>query len=136
MQTKASRVANAAPSASIAELRSAVQGNGRFGSAPPKPPKPPKPRKPPKRDSDEERALKAEKLALAQHTTSLLEGGNSRKPYLRPGEREQRKGGGLIVQLMLVIAIAGGVALALDPSLVPAEWSATAKAFIGQYIDL
>ena len=53
--------------------------------------KPPKPRKAVQRESDEERALKAERNALAQHTTSLLAGGNSKKPYKRPGEREERK---------------------------------------------
>ncbi|OYW43714.1 MAG: hypothetical protein B7Z38_00120 [Rhodobacterales bacterium 12-64-8] len=97
--------------------------------------KPPKPRKAVQRESDEERAVKAERQALAQHTTSLLPGGNAKKPYKRPGEREGRKGG-LFVQLVLVMAVAGGVALVLDPSIVPAEWVEQARSLIGKYVKI
>ena len=97
--------------------------------------KPPKPRKSVQRESDEERAVKIERQALAQHTTSLLAGGKSKKPYKRPGEREERKGG-LFVQLVLVMVVAGGVALVLDPSIVPAEWVEQARSFIGKYVKI
>lgn len=97
--------------------------------------KPPKPRKPVQRETEEERALKAERLALAQHKTSLLSGGNAKKPYTRPGERAERKGG-LFLQLVLVIAVAAGVALVLDPSIVPAEWVDQTRSFIGKYVKI
>ena len=97
--------------------------------------KPPKPRKSVQRESDEERAVKAERQALAQHTTSLLAGGKSKKPYKRPGERAESKGG-LFLQLVLVMAVAGGVALALDPSIVPAEWVDQARSFISKYVKI
>lgn len=100
------------------------------------PPKPPKPGKAIKRESEEERALKAEKQALAQHTTSLLAGGNSKKPYLRPGERAERKNGGLVWQLLLVMILVGGGAYLLDPTIVPAEWTAKAHEFVSKYIKL
>ncbi len=99
-------------------------------------PKPPKPYKGVRRESDEDRAIKAEKQALAQHTTSLLAGGNSRKPYVRPGERAERKSGGLLFQLLLVLVIVGGAAYALDPTIVPAEWTAKAHEFITKYVKL
>lgn len=100
------------------------------------PPKPPSPRKGPKRESEEERALKAEKQALAQHTTSLLANGKSARNYKRPAERAERKGGGLIWQLLLVIIVVGGGAYLLDPTLVPAEWQVKAHEFISQYVKL
>ncbi len=101
-----------------------------------KPPKPPKPRKAVKRDSEDERAAKAERLAMAQHTTSLLAGGKSTRNYKRPGEKSERKGGGLFFQLLLVMIIAGGVAYALDPSIVPPEWIDKARGVVGQYIKI
>lgn len=118
----------------IADLRASV--NRAKADKPPKPPKPPK--KASKRESDEERAAKAEKQAWAQHTTSLLKGGNSKKPYERPGERAERRGssGGLLLQLVVVVGLAGGVAYALDPSIVPPEWTAKAHEFISRYITL
>jgi hypothetical protein len=100
-------------------------------------PKPPKPRKPPKRESEDERAARAEKQAMAQHTTSLLKGGNSKKPYLRPGERlEKKSSGGLFLQLALVMIVAGGVALALDPSIIPPEWIDRARDLISPYVKI
>lgn len=98
--------------------------------------KPPKPRKPVKRDTEEERALKAERQAQAQHTTSLLAGGRSSKNYKRPSEKAERKGGGLFFQLLLVMVIAGGVAYALDPSIVPPEWIDRARDVVGQYVKI
>lgn len=85
---------------------------------------PPKPRKQPKRETVDDRAEKAERQAMLQHTTSLLKGGNSKKPYVRKGERPQRKGTffGLLFQLIVVFALVGGVAYALDPTVVPEEW--------------
>jgi len=124
----------------IADLRASLRTSGAREPAA-KSPKPPKPRKGKTviRESEEERALKAEKQALAQHKTSLLKGGDSRKPYVRPGEKlERQKGtaGGFIVQLALVLLVAGGVAYALDPTIVPAEWQQKAHEFISQYVKI
>lgn len=113
----------------IASLRAQVQSNAQLG-------KPPKPRKGVQRDSDEERAVKAERQAMAQHSTSLLSDGKSKKSYKRPGEREEKKGGGLVWQLLLVVIVAGGVAYALDPTIVPADWIDQARTFIGQYVKI
>jgi len=122
-----------ARSTSVTELRASL----RAASGKPEPdlPKPPKPRKNKRAESDEERMQKAERAAMAQHTTSLLKGGNPNKPYVRPGERPERKGG-LVWQLLLVVVVAGGVAYALDPSIVPPEWTDTARDFVGQYIKI
>lgn len=97
---------------------------------------PPKPKKQPKRENVDERAEKAERQAQQQHTTSLLKGGSSKKAYVRKGERPERKGTflGLLFQLVLVVAVAGGVAYALDPSLVPEEWKTTAVELYNTYI--
>ncbi len=100
------------------------------------PPKPPKRGKAVERESEEDRAIKAEKHALAQHTTSLLAGGKSSKNYKRPGERAERKSGGLIWQLLLVVMIVGVAAYALDPTIVPAEWTAKAHELIAKYVKL
>lgn len=116
-----------------ASLRTAKGGPLKDAPAPPKPLKANK--KGPKRETEEERALKAEKQALAQHRTSLLDGGNSKKPYLRPGEREERKSN-LLPQLLLVVLVAGGVAYALDPTILPTEWTEKAHQFVSQYIKL
>lgn len=100
------------------------------------PPKPPKPGKAIKRESEEDRALKAEKQSMAQHTTSLLANGKAAKNYKRPGERAERQSGGLLWQLLLVMIIVGGGAYLLDPTIVPAEWQAKAHQFISQYVKL
>lgn len=107
----------------IADLRAAAN-KSRFEKAPPQPKKSKAPR-----ETAEERAAKAERQALAQHTTSLLDGGKSAKNYVRVGERAERKGTvlGLIFQLILVVAAVGGIAYAIDPTLLPAEWSAKAQ---------
>jgi hypothetical protein len=130
MQQTGNRFGGTGQKNRIADLRASVR------SAAADPAKPPKPRKEVKRESDEERALKAERQAMAQHKTSLLAGGNSKKPYKRPGEREERKSGGLIFQLVLVMVLAGGVAVALDPSIIPPEWIETGRSFIGQYVKI
>lgn len=98
---------------------------------------PPKPRKAVIRESEEDRAAEAEKQALAQHTTSLLKGdtpvGGSHK---RPGERNERKGTatGFVLQLLFVLCIAGGLAYALDPTILPEEWKARALELVSQYV--
>ncbi len=130
MQQTGNRFGGTGQKTRIADLRAQMK------SGPANLDKPPKPRKPVKRESEEERAQKAERLAMAQHKTSLLAGGNSKKAYKRPGEREDRKSGGLFFQLVLVMVVAGGVAIALDPSVVPAEWVETARSFIGQYVKI
>ncbi len=121
----------------IADLRASLRASKGI-DAPARPPKPPKPRKAVLRESEEERAVKAEKMALAQHQTSLLKGGNSRRPYVRPGEKPERKGSfiGFVFQLVLVLAAVGGVAYALDPTLVPVEWQEKAKDLISQYVKI
>lgn len=119
----------------ISDLRASVRISKR-DSLRDAPPEPPKPRKAIKRESEEERALKAEKQALAQHTTSLLAGGKSAKNYKRPAERAERKSGGLIWQLLLVMIVVGGGAYLLDPTLVPAEWTAKAQELLAKYVKL
>ena len=62
----------------------------------------------------DELAAKAERLSQLQHETSLL----SRKPANdRTKAHKEKKKGGLLLQLLLVIAVAAGVAVALDPQL-------------------
>ena len=125
MQQTRKRLDGSGSQTRIADLRAQVQ------SASIDIKKPPKPRKPVKRESEDERA------AQAQHTTSLLAGGKSSKNYKRPGEKAERKGGGgLFFQLLLVMIIAGGVAYALDPSIVPPEWIDKARDFVGQYVKI
>lgn len=124
---------------SVTELRASLRAASSKADAETRMPKPPKERKSRRGESDEERMLKAEKAAMAQHTTSLLKGGNSNKPYLRPAERAQRaeeRKGGLVWQLVLVVIVVGGVAYALDPTLVPQEWTDKAHEFIGQYVKI
>lgn len=85
--------------------------------------RPPKPRKHKPVESDEQRWAKQEQQAMLQHTTSLLDNGKkSKKPYVRVGERPERKKGGLFFQLVLVLIVVFGVAWYLDPTLVPQEW--------------
>ena len=121
----------------IADLRASVRVDKRVAVRnTPAPPKPPKRGKAVKREFEEDRAIKAEKQALAQHTTSLLAGGKSSRNYQRPGERAERKSGGLIWQLLLVIMIVGATAYALDPTIVPAEWTAKAHELIAKYVKL
>lgn len=101
--------------------------------------RPPKQRKAVIRENEEDRALKAEKQAMVQHTTSLLNGGKpAGKNYKRPGERNERKGSltGFVFQLLLVLCIAGGVAYALDPTIVPDEWKTKAHDFISKYVEI
>lgn len=130
MQQTGSRFGGTGQKTRIADLRAQMKsGHADLD-------KPPKPRKPVTRESEEERALKAERLAMAQHKTSLLTGGNSKKAYKRLGDREDRKSGGMFFQLVLVMVVAGGVALALDPSVIPAEWVETARSFIGRYVKI
>jgi hypothetical protein len=114
----------------IADLRAGL----RAANAKPRPEmKPPKPRKQAKQESIDERAEKAERQAHAQHTTSLLKGGNSRKPYVRKGERPEKKGG-LFFQLILVMIIAVGIAVAIDPSLIPPEWIVRGQELIDSWM--
>ncbi|MEQ1784565.1 MAG: hypothetical protein ABMA14_24730 [Hyphomonadaceae bacterium] len=121
----------------IADLRASVRLDKRDAahnaSAPPKPPKRGKAIK---RESEEDRAIKAEKQSLAQHTTSLLAGGKSSKNYKRPGERAERKSGGLFIQLLLVMVAVGIGACVLDPTIVPADWTAQAHELIARYVKL
>lgn len=139
MQRGAKEPAGTGQSMRIADLRASVRGGINEGVAKaPKLPKPPKPRKGVIRDSEEERAIKAEKAALAHHRTSLLTNKENTKSYVRPGEKPERKGSlaGLLVQLVLVLLVAGGVAYALDPTIVPAEWQQKAHEFISQYVTI
>lgn len=125
------RIASKAGETRIADLRAglrAAQEKPRFEKAPPQP------KKRPKGESIDERAEKAERQAQIQHTTSLLAGGNSKKPYVRVGERPGKKGTwlGLIFQLVLVVAVAVGVVCAIDPTLVPPEWAAKGHELLDQ----
>jgi len=137
MQRTGQRQGLASRSTRVADLRASVRLDKREAARDVSvPPKPPKRSKDVKRESEEDRAIKAEKQALAQHTTSLLAGGKSSKRYVRPGERAERKSGGLFGQLLLVGLVVGGVAYALDPTIVPAEWTAKAHELIAKYVKL
>jgi hypothetical protein len=97
--------------------------------------RPPKPRRAPKGETDEQRFEKVERQAMLQHTTSLLDGGNkSKKPYVRKGERPEKKQGGLLFQLLLVLIVVAGVAWYLDPTLVPQEWTDKAQELIKSWM--
>lgn len=108
--------------ARVADLRASLKA---MSAPPPIEKRPPKPRKQAKGDSDEERWARAEQQAMLQHTTSLLDDGKkkSKKPYVRVGERPEKRKGGLTGQLLLVVIIVFGAAWYLDPSLVPQEWT-------------
>jgi hypothetical protein len=118
----------------VTDLRASLKAM----SAPPPPleKRPPKPRKVSKNESEEERWAKAEQLAMLQHTTSLLDHGKkkSKKPYVRVGERPEKKKGGLIFQLLLVMIVVFGVAWYLDPTLVPQEWTDRALETINSWM--
>jgi hypothetical protein len=133
---RSSRGFGASSPARIADLRASLR---RQPAAEAYLAKPPEPRKAVIRDSEEDRAAKAEKQALAQHTTSLLKGGEpAGKNYKRPGERNMRKGTvtGFVLQLLFVLCIAGGVAYALYPTIVPKEWKARALELVSQYVKV
>lgn len=70
------------------------------------------------KDRRDLQAEKAERLAQIHHTTSLLK---SRPKNNRAKEFKEPKKGGLMLQLLLVLAVAGGVAVALDPTVLPRE---------------
>jgi hypothetical protein len=134
---RVSKGIGASTPARVAAVRASLRNAGQASD--PKLSRPPKPRKATMRESEEDRALKAEKQALAQHTTSLLNGGKpAGKNYKRPGERAERRGtvSGFIFQLVLVLCIAGGVAVALDPTIVPAEWTDQAREFISTHVKI
>jgi hypothetical protein len=89
------------------------------------PPPPPKKRKAVEvEDIRDKAAERAERMSMAQHQTSLL----TREPKnTRANAREApKKGMSFIVQLLAVLVVAGGVAFALDPSLM---------AYLQPYID-
>jgi hypothetical protein len=101
---------------SVAALRARV-GVGPAANPAPRAQQPelrPPPPRPAGKDMSDELAAKAEKIAQLQHETSLLKRGpqNDRsKPH------KEKKKGGLLIQLLFVIVVAGGVAVALDPQL-------------------
>lgn len=70
------------------------------------------------KDRRDLQAEKAERLAQVHHTTSLLK---SKPQNNRAKEFKEPKKGGLMLQLVLVIVVAGGVAVALDPNILPRE---------------
>lgn len=117
----------------IADLRAglrAAREKPKFDKAPPSPKKPKKGAA----DFLEERAEKAERQSMQQHTTSLLTGKVTQKAYVRVGERHKPSGSilGLMFQILFVVGLVGGVAYAFDPTLVPLEWNAKAYELIDQ----
>lgn len=114
----------------FAELRAHVN----ISTAPAGPP--PAESKKVKRESDEERAERIERQAMAQHSTSLLKGVDPHKPYVRRGERDEKKRGGFLFQLILVMLAAAGIAAVLDPTLIPPQWIDTARDFVSQYVKI
>ncbi|RYG29136.1 MAG: hypothetical protein EON93_17250 [Burkholderiales bacterium] len=116
----------------IADLRASV----RSARAKPKFDKaPPIPRKPKKGPAElaAERAEKAERQSMQQHTTSLLTG-KSDNGYVRKGQRAQPQGTilGLMFQIVFVVGAVGIGAWVLDPTLVPPEWNDKAHEVIYQ----
>jgi hypothetical protein len=70
------------------------------------------------KDKRDERMEKAERLAQVQHTTSLLK---SKPKNNRALQYKEKKKSGLVLQLALIVAVAGAVAIALDPTILPRE---------------
>jgi len=108
----------------IADLRASLrtaQSKPKFDKAPPAA------RKPKKGAADlaTERAEKAERQSIQQHTTSLLTGKAS-SAYVRKGERPQSRGTilGLMFQVVFVVGAIGIGAWVWDPTLAPPEWNA------------
>ncbi|MDP3495029.1 MAG: hypothetical protein Q8R82_18105 [Hyphomonadaceae bacterium] len=129
------RIASKPGGTRVTELRAGLRAAAdkpRFEKAPPKAKKIKA-----QRETIDERAEKAERQALLQHTTSLLNGGKSSRHYVRVGERAQRKGTilGLVLQLAIVVVAAGGIAYALDPTILPAEWSDQAHGLYKTHIE-
>lgn len=111
---------------SVADLRAQMRTASAKSAATAPPPPPKKKARQEPVDPRDERAERAERLAMAQHQTSLL----SKAPRNdRTKPVEKKKGLPLLMQLLLVVLIAGGVALALDPALM-----AQAKAFAEPHI--
>ena len=116
----------------IADLRASlrnVREKPKFDKAPPAPKKARKGAA----DLATERAEKAERQSMQQHTTSLLTGKAS-NAYVRKGDRPQSRGTilGLMFQIVFVVAAIGIGAWILDPTLVPPEWNARVHDIIGQ----
>jgi hypothetical protein len=78
-------------------------------------------------DARDERAERAERLAQAQHQTSLLTKA-PKNDRLKPVKK--KTGTPFLLQLLLVAMVAGGVAVALDPTLM-----AQARAYVEPHID-
>ena len=120
---------------SVSALRTQV-GVGLASAKPAARPQQPDLRPPPPRpkakDMADEQAERAEKMAQLQHETSLLTRGPKNN---RTKEYKEKKKGGLVLQILLVIIVAGGVAVALDPQLLAqvtamVDWEAL-KAKVG-----
>lgn len=72
------------------------------------------PPRPPQKDRSDELAEKAEKMAQIHHQTSLL----SRNPKNdRSKPHKEKKKSGILLQLLIVMMLAGGVAYLMDPSI-------------------
>ena len=121
MSTSAQRSPSRTQNADLLAKLHSVREKPRFDKAPPAPKK----IKNTSVDIANERAEKAERHSMQQHTTSLLTG-KAGKAYVRKGERPQHSGTilGLIFQITFVIVLVGGVAYLIDPTLMPPEWHA------------
>lgn len=123
MSTSAQRSPSRTQNADLRAKLHSVREKPRFDKAPPAPKK----IKNTSVDIANERAEKAERHSMQQHTTSLLTG-KAGKAYVRKGERPQRSGTilGLMFQIIFVIALVVGVAYLIDPTILPPEWRAAA----------
>lgn len=111
---------------SVAALRAQMHGSVAHGAGNPAPP--PKKNKTQQLDDIyDERAVKAERQAQAQHQTSLL---TKMPKHDRLKPVEKKRGAPFVLQLLLVLMVAGGVAVALDPALM-----AQVRAFAEPQID-
>src|SRR5690349_1022056 len=107
---------------SVAELRAQVRAASAKGASPAPPPK--KNKNAQLEDLRDKAAEAAERKSMAQHQTSLLSKppANSRMKAIE----EKKPGIPFIFQILLVLLLVGGGAVALDPSL---------KAYVQPYID-
>jgi hypothetical protein len=112
---------------SVAALHARMRGGGATESVPTPPPRQKKAKSQELADVHDERAAKAERHSLAQHQTSLL---STPPKNDRLNPRKERKRTPFLMQLFLVMLVAGGVAVALDPNLM-----AQAKAYVEPHID-
>lgn len=92
-------------------------------------PAPPQPRDSLTADEDE-RAFRAEQMALVHHRTSLLGGVDWRSLSGSRREDTGRAVGVFLIQIIVVVVIAGSLAFVIDPAVIPPEWFESGRQLI------